>query len=235
MNWGRNGLICAQRWRDRARHVHARCGGGQRSVDVKTSSDRPRVLTECTPLRCSLVPPPHCPETSASGPCPTTSGLDSGGAGALLHPMHEIGLYRLDRPIDLLPERDASEFMPHRLVEAFVHPVGLRMAGLRPGVIDILDGQRYFVLLSFRCPTILGAAIRQSHPHLARLHWVAGVTVRGVESLWLRHRCGRGYSPCCGRLQFERLPARDLLLSTVRSDDLSDGSPPQWSQYHLAA
>ena len=81
MNWGRNGLICAQRWRDRARHVHARCGGGQRSVDVKTSSDRPRVLTECTPLRCSPVPPAHCPQMSASGPCPTTSGLDARDAG----------------------------------------------------------------------------------------------------------------------------------------------------------
>jgi len=61
-------------------------------------------------------------------------------------PRIKIGLHLLDRPIDLLPERDAIELIQHRLVVALADPIGLRMPHLRPGVNDVLDGQISFVL-----------------------------------------------------------------------------------------
>lgn len=66
----------------------------------------------------------------------------------LLNPRIQVRLEFLPRPIDLLPERDAIEFVQHDLVESLTDPVGLGMPRFRPGVLDILYRKIEFVLVA---------------------------------------------------------------------------------------
>src|SRR5690242_13534603 len=70
----------------------------------------------------------------------------------LLQPAIQVGLPFLQCPIDFLPERHAIELIEHGLLESFTDSVRLRMPGLRPCVIDILDGQVQFIHMRSGAP-----------------------------------------------------------------------------------
>jgi hypothetical protein len=56
-------------------------------------------------------------------------------------PSIKVGLQLVDRPIDLLAERDPVELVQDSAVEALADTIGLRALGLGAGVIDVLDGE----------------------------------------------------------------------------------------------
>lgn len=76
-------------------------------------------------------------------------------------PRVEISLQLLQGPIDLLPEGHAIQLVQHGLVESLADPVRLGMPGLRTGMINVLDREIQFILVSFGCPAVLRAAIRE--------------------------------------------------------------------------
>ena len=75
----------------------------------------------------------------------------------------EIGLQLLQRSIDLLPKRDAIEFIQHGLVEPLTDSIRLRMTRLGPRMIDVLHGEIQFILMALRCPAVLRPPVGE-HP-----------------------------------------------------------------------
>ena len=77
------------------------------------------------------------------------------------HPGAEVGLQVVNGLIDLLAEGDAIELVEHCLVESLDDAVGLRALCLGPGVIDVLDGQVEFILVTIVSAAVLGATVGQ--------------------------------------------------------------------------
>ena len=80
----------------------------------------------------------------------------------LLQPRIQVGLEVRQRPIDLLAERHAVEFVQHRLVEPFTDPVGLGMPRLGARVLDVLHRQVEFILMALRRAALLRASIGEN-------------------------------------------------------------------------
>ena len=79
----------------------------------------------------------------------------------ILQPEIEVGLQLLKRRVERLAESRRVELILQGLVEALTDAVGLRMAGLRAAVIDILDGQVQLIFVMFARPAVFAAAIGQ--------------------------------------------------------------------------
>ena len=74
------------------------------------------------------------------------------------NPGIQISLQLVDRTIHLLAEGDAVELVEHSFVEALADTVGLRALGLGARMINVLDREVEFVLVSLRVAAILAAA-----------------------------------------------------------------------------
>ena len=67
----------------------------------------------------------------------------------------------VNRLVELLAERDAVELVEHRLVKALDDTVGLRALGLRPRVVDVLDGEIELLFVPLRISAVFDSAIGQ--------------------------------------------------------------------------
>ena len=76
----------------------------------------------------------------------------------VLDPIIEIAVQLADRAVDFLAEGDAVELVEHSFVEALADTVGLRALGLGARMINVLDREVEFVLVSLRVAAILAAA-----------------------------------------------------------------------------
>lgn len=83
----------------------------------------------------------------------------------LVEPSIEIGLSLVECLIDLLPERDPIALVAPRLVASLADAIGLRMRGLRPDVLDVLDCERACILMAIRGATVLGASVGEHASH----------------------------------------------------------------------
>lgn len=79
----------------------------------------------------------------------------------VIHPRVQVGLEIREIPVDPLAEGHLVELLLHRPVEPFADAIGLRTVGLRPGVIDVVDGQVELVVVSIPPATELAAPIGQ--------------------------------------------------------------------------
>ena len=80
-------------------------------------------------------------------------------------PVIQIDLQLLDGLVNLASERDLVELLQDGLVEALADAVGLRVAYLGLGMLDVIQGQIELVVMRFRLAAILGATIGQDADH----------------------------------------------------------------------
>ena len=68
----------------------------------------------------------------------------------------------LERRIELLAKRHAIKFVLDSLVKAFTNTIGLRVLGLRAGVVDILHREIELIFVVLALTAIFGPAIGQN-------------------------------------------------------------------------
>lgn len=77
----------------------------------------------------------------------------------------------VEREVQLAAERDLVELLQNRLVEPLANAVGLRMACLGFGVLDVVECQVQLVIMRFRFAAVFGSPVGQ---HAQDAHAVFG-------------------------------------------------------------
>jgi hypothetical protein len=74
-------------------------------------------------------------------------------------PRVEVGLKALQVRVQLVEKYHLVEFLQHRLVEAFADAIGLRIPGLGLRMVDVVDREIQFVVMSVWITLVAGHVV----------------------------------------------------------------------------